>query len=347
MNSAAAAALLAAHSHHPTLTSPYHASAIANLHNQTSHHLLGGGGSGLLPHLSQYFSSGSGGTSGAANGHFASYIPLAAHLKAAFPSIFPQLYVHTQTPPIFSPPPMIPPPPLISPQRPNLTQSISSGLLRSSPTNQMPTSLVARKEREEKETEKAFSIASLAKTHKSESEREKSKPFERRIEDNKDPDVSIEDSQSPCLKINNNNVIDEDKSFKDRLNKLFSKPNDNGNKDTQHAETCGEIKQHNEHNLIKPEGYCQDYYKKGKEKDSPNEHCHDSVKNRDKDGENGLENEYGSSNKENKTEKDEDKLEITRKYQSLLQAYTVTEGKNFPFNVQSKHTIFTFIVFIA
>ena len=347
VNSAAAAALLAAHSHHPSLTSAYHASAIANLHNQTSHHLLGGSGSGLLPHLSQYFSSGSGGTSGAANGHFGSYIPLAAHLKAAFPSIFPQLYVHTQTPPIFSPPPMIPPPPLISPQRPNLTQSISSGLLRSSPTNQIPTSMVARKEREGKETEKAFSITSLAKTHKLESEREKSKPFESRIEDNKDQDVSIEDSQSPSLKINNNEVIDVDKSFQDRLNKLFSKPNDNGNNDTQHAETCGEIKRHNEPHLIKHEGYCQEYYKKGKEKDSPDDHFHNSVKNRDKGGENGLENEYGSSHKENKTEKDEDKLEITRKYQSLLQAYTVTDGKNFPFNVPSKHTCFFIYCFFA
>ena len=203
----------------------------------------------------------------------------------------------------------------------------------------MPTSMVARKEREEKETEKTFSITSLAKTHKLESEREKSKPFERRIEDNKDQDVSIEDSQSPSLKINNNNAIDVDKSFQDRLNKLFSKPNDNENKEIQHAETCGETKRHNEPNLIKHEGYCQDYYKNRKEKDSTDENGHDSVKNRDKDGENGLEIEYGSSKKENKTEKDEDKLEITRKYQSLLQAYTATDGKNFPFNVSSKHNI--------
>ena len=329
VNSAAAAALLAAHSHHPALTSPYHASAIANLHNQTSHHLLGGSGAGLLPHLSQYFSSGSGGTSGAPNGQFGSYIPLAAHLKAAFPSIFPQLYVHTQTPPIFSPPPMIPPPPLISPPRTNLTQNISSGLLRSSPAKQMPTSMVARNEREEKDTEKAFSITSLAKTHKLETEREKSKPFECSIADNKLQDFSIEDSQSPTLKINNNNVIDVDKSFQDRLNKLFSKPKDNGNKDAKQTETCGGIKRHDEPQLIKDEDYSQE----AKERDATDERCHNAVKNTDEDGENGLNNEHCSSNNENKTEKDGDNLDITRKYESLLQAYTIADGKNFPLNV--------------
>ena len=117
----------------------------------------------------------------------------------------------------------------------------------------MPTSMVARNEREEKDTEKAFSITSLAKTHKLETEREKSKPFECRIADNKLQDVSIEDSQSPPLKINNNNVIDVDKSFQDRLNKLFSKPNDNGNKDAKQTETCGGIKRHDEPQLIKHE----------------------------------------------------------------------------------------------
>ena len=144
VNNAAAAAILAAHGHNSTMTSPYHSSSLANFHSQSPHH-LGVTGGGVIPNLSQYFSSEACKT-GSSNGAFSSYNPLAAHLKAAFPSIFPQLYVHTHQPPIFSPPPMIPPPPLVSPPKTILNNNFPSNILRSSPPTHIPSPLVASEE---------------------------------------------------------------------------------------------------------------------------------------------------------------------------------------------------------
>ena len=234
----ATAALLAAHGHHSAIAGHFNAASGGNLHHQTPH-LMGGGASGLLPHLSQYFSPGSSGA--ASNAAFTAYNPLAAHLKAAFPSMFPHLYIHTHHPSIFAPPPMIPPPPLISPPKSNITHSISSGLIKSSATKNIPSPLVA-KLNEEQETADTFSNANLPKANKLESEREqhqKNQPF---VDEQR---INVEKESSPAVTppFNNNNNDDDDGDdentfLKNRINVLYPKLCSNRNSDSKKSEHC-------------------------------------------------------------------------------------------------------------
>ena len=237
VNNVAAAALLAAHGHNSASTNPYHSSNLGNFHNQSSHHL---GAPGMIPSLSQYFSSEAVRT-GSANGAFSSYNPLAAHLKAAFPSIFPQLYIHTHQPPIFSPPPMIPPPPLISPQKTILSHNISSSLLRSSPSTHVPSSLVARED-ERKQREEASSKADLSKEAKMECDGEQNhanQPFL----DRRKTDVQEGNSTTSTPNSCKNNMSDDALVLKKQnVSSLSHAPNLNKTNDCNGTEGCGKEK---------------------------------------------------------------------------------------------------------
>ena len=237
VNNAAAAALLAAHGHTSTSTNPYHSSSLANFHGQSSHH-LGAPGVGMIPSLSQYFSSEA---VRASNGAFTSYNPLAAHLKAAFPSIFPQLYIHTHQPPLFSPPPMIPPPPLISPQKTILSHNISSSLLRSSPSTHVPSSLVAREE-ERKQRNEGASKADVSKGTRVEGEREQNhahQPFF----DKRKIDVQDGNSRTSTPNSNNNNASDEELVLKNQnITSLSHAPTLSKTRDCNGTESCGKEK---------------------------------------------------------------------------------------------------------
>ena len=330
VNNATAAAIIAAHGHHSTVNNPYLTSSVGSIHNQTAAQVLGSTGSGLFPHLSQYFSS-VGGSSGSSNGAFSSYSPLAAHLKAAFPSMFPNLYIHTHHPSVFSPPPIIPPPPLLSPQRSNLSHNLSSGIVRPLPTKQTSSSLVANKD-ENKKAEDAFSENDSIKSNKLESENEKDP--NQCFSDGRNVDVQEENSPSSTPTFNNNNINDCEKSLKDRLNLLFSKSHGTTSINSQITENCGIEKI--DHMVYKEkEDTLHKTCKKRLEETSSEADSYDTICNkndREKEANNGKGYEAHKMSNEKDTGED---LEIKNKCPSPLHSASSVKGKNTIFHCRA------------
>ena len=234
----ATAALLAAHGHHSAITGHFNSASAGNQHHH-SPHLIGGGGRGLFSNLSQYLNSGPGGN-GSSNSVFTSYHPLAAHIKAAFPSMFPQLYIHNHHPTIFPPPLMIPPPPLISPQKSFINHGSPSGFVRSSsPTNNIPSSLVAKLNNEQQSADAFSKTDNLQSTNELDSGREQQHQKTQSLGDGQREKMQEESSPIPSTPpINNNNDKDDRSCLEEHKNILPPKSTSDRNHDRIKSANC-------------------------------------------------------------------------------------------------------------